>query len=282
MGDGSRARQNWHAMLQNSTDPAALVLYDVNRVLSGLLADKPLDPKIGHQIDNLWDLLTVVLQCADRYPQAAQTAVDSFRHFLHFLVKAHNSQPTPQVCEVESRVVNMLYNLAGLSTEAHDAVSSYIPFLLHAAYVQHRSLRQSKIVVFACPPRRMGTRRLSEHDHFIWLLHALLPLVRVDYFEQLLCPRTDDSDFQLAYTSEVVELSLFMVNRLLESDFAGPLNILDPSLKRRAAEPKVVPRKVLTFLISSEDDDEDILPPSYYSGTASSTTRHPFEFNPDT
>ena len=83
----------------------------------------------------------------------------------------------------------------------------------------------------------------------------MLPLVAPEYFAQLLRFKEQDADtrLQTAYAYELLEYSLFYLIRSFEKLYAAPLNLKSPA-KQGCAEPKVSPKKVLSFLSIMEQD----------------------------
>eukprot|EP01060_Flectonema_neradi_P000073 TRINITY_DN10062_c0_g1_i2.p1 TRINITY_DN10062_c0_g1~~TRINITY_DN10062_c0_g1_i2.p1 ORF type:complete len:609 (+),score=70.33 TRINITY_DN10062_c0_g1_i2:696-2522(+) len=83
----------------------------------------------------------------------------------------------------------------------------------------------------------------------------MLPRVAPEYFAQLLRFKENDEDtrLQTAYTFELLEYSLFFLIRSFEKLYAAPLNLKSPA-KQGCAEPKVSPKKVLSFLSIMEED----------------------------
>eukprot|EP01062_Namystynia_karyoxenos_P019119 TRINITY_DN17164_c0_g1_i2.p1 TRINITY_DN17164_c0_g1~~TRINITY_DN17164_c0_g1_i2.p1 ORF type:complete len:835 (+),score=291.76 TRINITY_DN17164_c0_g1_i2:83-2506(+) len=261
-----RTRENWLRTLEGSSDTASVVLYDATQVLAVLLGDRPIDPGLSHSLDSIASLFSLALSDAPhRFPEAADAAASTFASFLRFLVRCHNTRPTPLLREVENRVVTLLYNSAGCRDlcTADDATAAFAPFLLHAAYVQLRQLHGGGARVFGCPPRELPVeRRLHVCDQYLWLVSAMLPLITPSCFRQLLAHRPEDAEFQVLYVIEVLELSQWHLLRMLEECFAVPLRIPRPSAHTGAAEPKVLPQRMLAFLrLDNAGTDADTVPP---------------------
>ncbi|KAJ9444196.1 hypothetical protein DIPPA_23945 [Diplonema papillatum] len=283
MGDtNTRARRNWRHMLECSTDPAALVEYETLQLVNMLLGDTPLDTAAVHTVGLVWELLDIVVSEREAFAGAVAAVERTFSGFLEFLVRCHNTRPNHLLREVESRVVTMLYNL-GASTEAsgatHEQVAPFVPFLLHAAFVQLRGLRAAAAPkIFAAPPKKLTEGDfLSETDQYIWLCAALLSHANPAYFAQLFgfVKAGEDNQLQLAFIYELFEHSVFFLNRLFEALFAAPLSIKYPG-KRGCAEPKVLPGRVLSFL-SLSDTTTDLIPPAYYSSEGEEDLKWSFD-----
>eukprot|EP01065_Artemidia_motanka_P016677 TRINITY_DN20288_c0_g1_i1.p1 TRINITY_DN20288_c0_g1~~TRINITY_DN20288_c0_g1_i1.p1 ORF type:complete len:817 (+),score=282.33 TRINITY_DN20288_c0_g1_i1:63-2453(+) len=248
----ARTRHSWQSLLESSSDAAHVVRYEAGKILNVLLGEGVLEPTVGHQLDSLTDLFSVVLfDTAGRFAGAASAAVGTFPGFLAFLERSHNTKPSPLLREAENRVATLLYLSAGavdLCT-ATSHVAAFAPFLMHSAYVQLRTMEVAGPRTFGCPPRVLpDQRRLQPHDQFVWLMTAVLPLIPASCFQRLLQHHPDDAEFQVLYLIEVLELSLYNLDRMLEQEFAAPLRIKRPSAAAAAAEPKVLPQKMLSFL----------------------------------
>ena len=265
-----RSQRNWRRMLEWSSDPAALVHYESSQLLKSLLGERTLDTATQHNVALVGQLLVIVCEPDSPYDTAADTAVKTMGSFLEFLVRCFNTRGTPQLVDVECTVVRVLYNLAGMvqpSPATQEQVAPYVPFLLHAAFVQLKTLKNSQVEVFGLPPRMLADDdKLYEEDQFVTLATALLPLVAPAYFTQLLGFKRDvasDTQVQLAYIYERLHLSVFYLGRSLERLYATPLG-LKPANKKECAEPKVMPKKVLSFL-NLCDQDTELSPPSDYT-----------------
>eukprot|EP01064_Diplonema_japonicum_P016776 TRINITY_DN24800_c0_g1_i1.p1 TRINITY_DN24800_c0_g1~~TRINITY_DN24800_c0_g1_i1.p1 ORF type:complete len:770 (+),score=159.94 TRINITY_DN24800_c0_g1_i1:63-2372(+) len=266
-----RAQRNWRHMLEMSSDTGTLVHYETTQLLNMLLGDTPLDSGVVNTVTLIWGLLEIVVVESGVFPEGASAAVTMLGGFLEFLVRCNNTHPTPLIHEVEARVTAMLYSLATKlphTPDTHQQVAPYVPFLLHVCVAKFKSHKTENIEIFGTPPReiRVGTT-LSSEDAYIWLSLECLNLVDTAYFSQLLryTRVEDDRMLQVAYVYELLEQSVFWLNRSLEGLYSVPL-CMQPKARRGSAEPKVNPRKVLSFLV---DEDTGLIPPGDYSTTES-------------
>ena len=233
-----------------------------------LLGEAPLDSATEHNVGLVGQLICIVCEEKGNYPEASEVAVKSVGSFLEFLVRCHNTRPSPAILQVECSVISVLYEMAGIlegGLVLQEQISPYVPFLLHASYVQLKTFRKTGVEVFGMPPKRLHNgHSLCEGDNYVWLSTSLLRFVSPSYFTQLLGYRKnkDDLDLQMTFIYELQDQSLFLLKRSMETLYAIPLNIKSPD-KRGCAEPKVIPKRVLSFLL--DEDDSGVTPPSDYT-----------------